>query len=184
MATVYTGFIVLRAEVSAGGYLIYSLLDRKDQSFFPEAEVTVTLQSIKCLAVDDNGNEEEIYGRYVVGAVSGLRPFHATIYCMDGDDGTLWYRSESDHIDLKNGQAHTPNSSLHFRLPLSGQITIWGDLSEDDSELTDKNDALGKPYSGRYNVRNLPLGQDFPIKHTYKSGGTNVEVSLVLRRVK
>lgn len=67
---------------------------------------------------------------------------------------------------------------------LSGQITIWGDLNEDDSELTDKNDALGKPYAGRYHVRDLPVGKDFPVKHTYKSGGTRIEASLVLRRVK
>lgn len=182
--TVYTGFILLRAEVSAGGYLVYSLLDRKDVPFSPESEVTVTMQEIKCLAVDDSGNEEEIYGRYVVGAVSGLRPFHATVHCTDGTDGTLWYRSESNHIDLKKGQSYRVGGSKHFILPRNGQIAIWGDLNEDDSKLTDKNDALGKPYSGRYHVRDLPVGKDFPVKHTYKSGGTRVEVSLVLRRVK
>lgn len=180
--TIYSGFIISRAEVSDGGYLTYSLLTRNEVANFSEAEVEVTLKEIKCVGVDDSGDAEEIYGRYVVGAVSGMRPFHTTVYCLDGSDGTLWYRSESDHISLQKGQSRAINVSKRFLLPSSGQITLWGDLSEDDNDVIDNNDALGKPNTLRYNVLNLPLQVDFPVKHVYKSGGTNIEVLLTIRR--
>jgi hypothetical protein len=189
--TVYKGFIKIHSAVQDGGHLIYSVAESA-QAVISTAHpilVKVTLNDIQCETADDIGdsgkgsggdNDEDLFGSYGVSAVTGLRPYHANVHNQH-ENGTLWSKESSNPLHLKSGEKAYLNATRSFFLPLSAQIVLFGNLDEYDHH--DSNDKLGDSYIQRYEVRNIPVGLNYPIEHIYKSGNSLIKVHLTLQRI-
>lgn len=180
----YKGFMKIHSAVKDGGHSIFTVQENRGGISLGRrlSDITVTLRSIHCVTLDDEGSTEEIYGAYGVSAVTGLRPFHANVFTPGAANGTLWQRTKSSTLNLRRGQTSQINGVRTFVLPPTGELVIYGDLSEKDEQEGGDNDRLGESYLERIYVRDLSNGVPRLVTHTYMSGGSKFEVLLSIER--
>jgi Ricin-type beta-trefoil lectin domain-like len=178
---VYKGFVKIHTAVKEGGLAVFDVVEMNTIHSYSPKRIKVTMEKITCIAADDDGGDEELFGRYGVGAVSGLLPYFVNIKeeTNGGNGNVLWDKSKSNHISLKQGQVADINSSVIFPLPISGEIIIYGNLDEEDGIFND-DDKLGEEQIVHIKVQDIISKPIYRIEHYYKSGGTNIRVDLRL----
>ena len=177
----YKGFMKIHSAVKDGGHSIFTVQENRGGIGFKPSEITVTLQTIRCISVDDGNDTEELYGKYGVSGVTGMAPVHTNVFTPGTANGTLWQRSRSGTLNLKAQQTSTINSVRTFTLPLTGELFLFGDIDEDDGG-GDDDDKLGESFRERYFVKDLQPGNPKIVTHMYRSGGTLIEVRLSIDR--
>ena len=182
----YKGLLKIHSAVKDGGHSIFTVQENTggiSMGLRPSL-ITVTLQSIRCISADDRGGVEEVYGAYGVSAVTGMSPYHANVFSPGAANGTLWQRTASNTLSLEKGQFRNINAIRSFTLPQTGELVLYGDLSEEDENEGGggKNDRLGESHLERIPVRDLRDGVPRVIEHTYKSGGTVIAVLVTINR--
>jgi hypothetical protein len=122
----------------------------------PPGKIKVTLESIECTAVDDDGDEEEIYGTVTCKAFAvkdtvefkpERLPFTSNLSmsaCSAGQE-SLFCLACPKWLRFKKGTVSTFGGALTYNFPAEGYLEISGDLDESDSENCKDFDYLGVP---------------------------------------
>jgi len=185
----YKGFIKIYTTVKDGGHCIYQVTEKNKKYQFPEiVEVTVKLESITCLSVNDgrfDDDGENVYGSYGIAPVPGensLLPNYTNLsFSQSGiQNNILWERKDGNSIPLKKGQSTVINNEKKFILPISGEFVLYGDLDEDDGD--DGDDKVGEPQMQTISAAELDVQEPKKIAHVYESNGTKFEVKLSVQR--
>ncbi len=178
---IYKGFIKIHTAVKEGGIALFDVVEMNTIHSFTPKRIKVTLEKISCITADDDGGDEELYGKFAVNAITGMKPFYVNISeeANGGNGRMLWNRGESNNLSLKKGQIEEINSTVIFSLPAAGEIVLYGDLDESDG-VFNTNDKLGADQVTRVKVQDIINQSVYKIFQNYKSGGTNIKVDFRL----
>lgn len=182
MKTRYKGFIKIHAAVKDGGHNTFRVVE-KSRTIVPPVRVDVHLVSIHCESVDDDGNDEDLYGKYGVSAAVGESPYYLNAY-TPGANSTLWERSQTAPLKLKKGRTEIVNALRYYMVSPTGEIIVYGDLDEKDTGVGGggDNDELSPPQHKRFAVSSLKVNEINMVTDEYKSGGTKIKVIYIVKR--
>ncbi len=152
----------------------------------------VTLEKIECIGVDDDGNQEEIYGYSGVAAFSP-KTFASGINILPSNSNSSLFWSILDNsptLLLRKGDTHAVNVVKEFELDNDAWLEIRSDLNEDDDNgdnnetaSDDDDDRLadhGNVKSKKIFVRTIPQGRPLRFEQDFSSGGTKIKLYFVV----
>jgi hypothetical protein len=201
--TVIKGFIILEATLKKGsqlpngpllgsfGWLICELEEKSVMHQSPNPvskyQVSVTLDSIQCYSVNDNGGDEDIIGFTGVRIKSpNILPSGVTIEGHSGGS-LLWSRVDGEPLRLRSKQVARINKTLTFTLVASDSLFIVADLNEDDDNddgnpnaldtdnyIEDEDDYL-EPVK-IYGLSNFSPGYSKKVILPFRSGGSDIRL--------
>ncbi len=160
----------------------------------PPGKIKVTLESIECSAVDDDGNVEEIYGlittkgyaiKDTVGFALERLPFTTNMgpsQCPSGGEN-LFCLPCSKSLLFEKGRISTFGGAITYNFPAEGFLEIHGDLDESDSENCKDFDHLGTPQKKIIMTSEIGIQ---PLKFTqfFASGGTMMKIHYKVEKIR
>jgi hypothetical protein len=150
----------------------------------------IKLENITCKKVDDSDDKEDIYG--FIGARvldASDKPALANVKPINSNTPLLWGRNDGNCINLKAGQVFPINKEFIYEANVSAIVTLIADLNEDDENddnptMTDgEDDLMGKTKEENILIGNFTKGQKERKKFLFSSGGTIIEVNMLIERL-
>ncbi len=199
------GFVVLTTAVGRNtpdnkqepGHLFFEVKESMVNLARPSAppgKISVTLESIECLAVDDHNDDEEIYGSvickaYAVKDTVSFKPERlpftsnlGSLNCPTGGEENLFCLSCPKWLVFTKGRKSTFGGTLTYNFPADGFLEISGDLDEADSDNCKDFDYLGVPQKKILMTSEIGL-QPYRFSQFFASGKTMMKINYVVKRV-
>jgi hypothetical protein len=156
-----------------------------------ELTIRVTLEKITCHSADDHGGSEEIYGKLWVlnlntyGSVSAARDAFkfGEVLKSANASSSIWERDRDHFLTLRKGEEITEGDYKDMFCESGTKLIIFGDLDERDYKR-DPDDMLeqkGTINHGIINTNDLATGKKMTL--VFKSGGTNVSMTVHIAKV-
>lgn len=199
--TLIKGFIVIETNVEKKyfqppGYIIFNVEERNmpelNKNIQLKFNVEVILDSLKCLSVDDDKGNEDLFGYFGVKIVNESQlPLGATIHGSEPSN-LLWKRLDGSSLHLRKNQVEKINKKILFNLNKTDTLIIVGDLNEDDdnddgnpndtdtdNNVEDEDDYLGNPQFAKITDFHEGLKKNFV--QYFRSGRTDVRAYFTIR---
>jgi hypothetical protein len=201
------GYLVIRSSVGHKidnshkdpGHLFFEVkkeIVKNNATPVVPGRLKITLESIECTAVDDYGDDEEVYGlilakAYTTSDTTELYPNKLSHEpsikdpysgCNFSTD-VIWCLQCPKTIKFVKGQKTALDSySLTYNFPAAGYIEITGDLNENDSDNCSDFDQLGVPQKKIILTSEL----DKPVyrfSQHFASGGTRLKANFRIEKL-
>lgn len=159
----------------------------------PPGKIKVTLESIECSAVDDDGDVEEIYGLITtkafaisdtVGFALERLPFTSNMgsaQCASGEEN-LFCLPCPKWLLFEKGRISTFGGAITYNFPAEGFLEINGDLDESDSQNCKDFDYLGTPQKKIIMTSEIGM-QQYKFTQFFASGKTMMKAHYIVQRV-